>query len=269
MGVQSRTIDALPETKSAHSISTVKVTKHVTNPKSQVNIKTDDAVKDVSEKLNIAGSSKDITVSITRSTAPAVADPDLEVLTCYVCNQSKDKEQRDLNLKNIFYVRSHISKCLYNAGKLFKAIPPGKENSDEKGFPIDEFGLKNGVWYNCEVEGCWLAQKKGVAGQVCYKVYAIHMASQHGALEMVMLEDGDKARELVEKLMDFEEKKKKESVSKTTSTLSIVKMEKPNVTVEESSNLADLKVDLKPPKSHKAPLVTPLQLATPAKLVVA
>ena len=45
----------------------------------------------------------------------------------------------------------------------------GKANSEKKGFPIVEFGLKNGVWYNCEVEGCWLAQKK-VSGQVCCKV---------------------------------------------------------------------------------------------------
>ena len=33
-----------------------------------------------------------------------------------------------------------------------------------------------------------------VLPQVCYKVYAIHMASQHGALEMVMLEEGAQAR---------------------------------------------------------------------------
>ena len=29
---------------------------------------------------------------------------------------------------------------------------------------------------------------------MCYKVYAIHMASQHGALEMVLLEEGEQAR---------------------------------------------------------------------------
>jgi hypothetical protein len=49
-------------------------------------------------------------------------------------------------------------------------------------------------------EGCWLQQKKGVHGQVCYKVFAIHMASQHGVVEAVMVEDGnDAALELVQR----------------------------------------------------------------------
>ena len=38
------------------------------------------------------------------------------------------------------------------------------------------------------------AEKTGEAGRLCYKVYAIHMASQHGALEMVMLDEGPEAR---------------------------------------------------------------------------
>ena len=127
---------------------------------------------------------------------------DGELLTCYICHKTEDSEGRKLNNTNIFFVRSHLSKCLYDAGKLFPAIPPGRANTDSNGFPIDEMGARTNSWYNCEVEGCWLAQKKGVAGQVCYKVYAIHMASQHGALEMVMLEEGEQARELVARLMN-------------------------------------------------------------------
>ena len=128
---------------------------------------------------------------------------DGELLTCYICHKTEDSEGRKLNNANIFFVRSHLSKCLYDAGKLFPAIPPGRANTDSNGFPIDEMGARTNSWYNCEVEGCWLAQKKGVAGQVCYKVYAIHMASQHGALEMVMLEEGEQARELVARLMNI------------------------------------------------------------------
>merc|ERR1719369_981264 len=37
--------------------------------------------------------------------------------------------------------------------------------------------------------GCGLQQKKGVHSQVCYKVYAIHMTSQHGVMEKVMEAD--------------------------------------------------------------------------------
>jgi len=227
-----------------------------------------DSKKSVSRKtdtIQLPVSSKEITVSITKSSAISSKsnDPDLEVLTCYLCKQSKDKEQRILNFKNIFYVRSHISKCLYNAGKLFKAIPPGKENSDSAGNPIDEFGLKNGIWYNCEVEGCWLAQKKGVSGQVCYKVYAIHMASQHGALEMVMMEDGGKAKELVDKLMDYEERKKKDSNAKLSGSLTVVKTESSgDVTVEETvSNIGVAEVAAMATKTPKK-ITTP----TPRKV---
>jgi len=44
---------------------------------------------------------------------------------------------------------------------------------------------------------------------VSYKVYATHMASQHGALEMVMLDEGPEARALVERLIDTEEKRRR------------------------------------------------------------
>ena len=147
---------------------------------------------------------------------------------CYICRQTQDDEGRRLTLSNIFFVRSHLSKCLYNSGKLFQSIPPGRNNTDSNGVPIDELGNKTNSWYNCQVEGCWLAQKKGQAGQVCYKVFAIHMASQHGALEMVMLEEGDEARELVEQLMTNEEEKRQAG---TTLKQEVAE----DVTLEESS----------------------------------
>ena len=151
-------------------------------------------------------SSKPMTVTISKS-GEGASKSNGEV-TCYICRQSQDEEGRRLSLDNVFFVRSHLSKCLYNSGKLFQSIPPGKNNTDSNGAPIDELGNKTNSWYNCQVEGCWLAQKKGQAGQVCYKVFAIHMASQHGALEMVMLEEGGEAREIVELLMTNEEEKR-------------------------------------------------------------
>lgn len=91
-------------------------------------------------------------------------------LSCYICKQNKDEEGRSLNLKNIFVVKSHLSKCLYSSGKLFSSIPPGDSNTNLKGGPIDELGLK-GSWYHCQVKDCWLAEKTGEAGRLCYKVY--------------------------------------------------------------------------------------------------
>ena len=43
--------------------------------------------------------------------------------------------------------------------------------------------------YKCRIQGCWLQKKMGLRGQVCYKVYAIHMASQHGVLEQMLKND--------------------------------------------------------------------------------
>ena len=90
-------------------------------------------------------------------------------LSCYICKQNKDEEGRSLNLKNLFFVRSHLSKCLYANGKLFSSIPPGDSNTNSQGGPVDELGLK-GSWYHCQVKDCWLAEKTGEAGRLCYKV---------------------------------------------------------------------------------------------------
>ena len=58
-------------------------------------------------------------------------------------------------------------------------MSPGEGNIAEDGSAVDEFGQINGVMYKCPVKGCWLQKKTGERGKVCYKVYAIHMASQH------------------------------------------------------------------------------------------
>ena len=101
-----------------------------------------------------------------------------------------------MNQKNMFFVRNHLSKCLYATGKLFSSVPPGASNMNGEGGPLDEMGTE-GHWYHCQVKDCWLAEKNGEAGRLCYKVYAIHMASQHGALEMVMLDEGPEARYVI------------------------------------------------------------------------
>ena len=177
-----------------------------------------------------------------------VVDPEVEPLACYVCNSIKDKEKRALNLKNVFYLKNHISKCLYMSGRLFAAIDPGDENRDDEGRPVDEFGLKNGFWYRCEIEGCWLQQKKGVHGQVCYKVFAIHMASQHGVLEAVMVEDGNNtALELVQKIRDHEERRNLAKINpkllkednKKDKTTTVIKKSDISISFELEENVDD------------------------------
>ena len=68
-------------------------------------------------------------------------------------------------------------------------MSPGEGNTAEDGSAVDEFGQINGVMYKCPVKGCWLQKKTGERGKVCYKVYAIHMASQHGIVEQILEAD--------------------------------------------------------------------------------
>ena len=127
-------------------------------------------------------------------------DPDEEPIACYICHQTKDEKGRTLCLRSANVLRSHVSLCLYGTGKLFKSIPPGKDNTDAEGKPIDEMTKK----YACEVDGCWLNAKRGRSGQVGYKEHAIHMSSQHGGLEMVLVEEGKEALNLMDKLMEHD-----------------------------------------------------------------
>ena len=127
-------------------------------------------------------------------------DPDEEPIACYICHQTKDEKGRTLCLRSANVLRSHVSLCLYGTGKLFKSSPPGKDNTDAEGKPIDEMTKK----YACEVDGCWLNAKRGRSGQVGYKEHAIHMSSQHGGLEMVLVEEGKEGLKLMEKLMEHD-----------------------------------------------------------------
>jgi len=90
-----------------------------------------------------------------------------------------------LSFKDIPRLKEHYSKCLYNESKYVKFVPPGDHNSDQMGNPVDELG----VGYRCEIKGCWLQKKVGDQGKVCYKVLALHMASQHGVLEKLLETD--------------------------------------------------------------------------------
>ena len=119
--------------------------------------------------------------------------PEMAAITCYICKNNRDAKGGTLCLKNLSSLRQHVSMCLYEAGKLAATIPESEA----------------GTVYSCEVEGCWLGGRSG------YKEYAIHKASQHGAMELVLSEDGPEAEKLMESIMEYEGSKMTPSVVKS------------------------------------------------------
>merc|ERR1719508_455683 len=109
------------------------------------------------------------------------------VHNCFLCNVSgvSNKEGHGLSFKDLPRLKEHYAKCIYNESKYVKFVPPGDQNSDDVGNPIDEFGAA----YRCEIKGCWLQKKGGEKGRISYKVLAHHMASQHGVLEKILEAD--------------------------------------------------------------------------------
>merc|ERR1712098_975930 len=215
--------------------------------------KASDSTAGTNKEADKAKESSSATVSIPITTFMKM-DPEAQPIPCYICKQTKDDKNRVMNLKNVSVLRSHVSMCLYTAGKLFKAIPPGKENTDANGRPIEEFGGKSGKKYGCEVEGCWLAARKGRNGQIGYKEFAIHMSAQHGALEMVLMEDGEEAEKLMDKLMEYEGNKnvsiiKNEEVPQVETlqeNVFVVKDEKQEMEANSQGNTSLIKSASKP-----------------------
>ena len=93
-------------------------------------------------------------------------------LICFLCEQK-------LPLKHLNQVREHYSKCLYDEKKFVDFVSLGPDNN---GAEMDE----TEAIYQCSIRGCWL-QKNGK--KVNYRVYAQHMAGQHGILEKILEAD--------------------------------------------------------------------------------
>ena len=127
----------------------------------------------------------------------AVTNPQFKLLgingyhNCFICNGvgRNNKDGIGLSFKDIPTLKEHYARCIYNERKYFDFVSPGEGNTAEDGSAVDEFGQINGVMYKCPVKGCWLQKKTGERGKVCYKVYAIHMASQHGIVEQILVAD--------------------------------------------------------------------------------
>merc|ERR1712096_39640 len=76
----------------------------------------------------------------------------------------------------------HKTLCYYNQGVLFSKFPPGPQNSDEAGKPLDEVGVE--IFYSCsELHCCYTDKKLG------YKEFVLHQAMCHRMLEGVIMEE--------------------------------------------------------------------------------
>ena len=115
-----------------------------------------------------------------------------EQLRCEIC-----EAPLTTNLPDIWF---HYSLCYYNQGALFEKLPPGPQNSDEYGRPIDEDGVD--VFYNCDERHCCYTDKK-----LGYKEFLLHQAMCHRILEEVIVENqGGHVPELLQEVLRISKK---------------------------------------------------------------
>jgi len=110
-----------------------------------------------------------------------------QVHVCKICHGKDkdgkvDKEGMNLNFRDLKKLVGHYGKHLYDEGKVFKYVPLGPDNQD-RGNGVDEFGMT--YRYKCGFKSCW----KSVKGECGYKEFALHMISDHDALEKALGED--------------------------------------------------------------------------------
>ena len=107
-----------------------------------------------------------------------------EVHTCRVC-KGDQKEGKNLSFEpsKIASLRYHYAACFYDTGVYLTKYPPGPQNTDDKGQPVDELGKS--IKYNCDTQGCSNKRRMG------YKEYCIHQSSEHRGILSVMREHSD------------------------------------------------------------------------------
>jgi len=110
-----------------------------------------------------------------------------QVHVCKICHGRDkdgkvDKEGMNLSFKELKKLVGHYGKHLYDEGKVFKYVPLGPDNQD-RGHGIDEFGQT--YRYKCGFKSCW----KSTKGECGYKEFALHMISDHEALEKALDDD--------------------------------------------------------------------------------
>ena len=104
----------------------------------------------------------------------------VELHTCLLCEgREKEGERLLLDSRDFRLVKYHYASCFFPTGVYLNLYPPGKVNM--VGPEVRDL-LGREVTYACN--RCEKRNKR-----MGYKAFAIHMASEHGGLDMVMLLD--------------------------------------------------------------------------------
>ena len=128
-------------------------------------------VKAETPKNDGDGINQDKDRKLTTATSPIKRT---ESSSCILCQAPLSS-----NLSEIWF---HYSLCYYDQGALFPKFPPGPNNSDEAGKPIDDVGVE--VFYSCsEMHCCYTGKNLG------YKEFLLHQAMCHRMLEEVIMEE--------------------------------------------------------------------------------
>ena len=102
-----------------------------------------------------------------------------ELHTCLLCEgREKEGERLLLDSRDLRLVKYHYATCFFPTGVYLNLYPPGKVNM--AGSVVRDL-LGREVTYACNK--CEKRKRMG------YKAFAIHMASEHGGLDMVMFLD--------------------------------------------------------------------------------
>merc|ERR1719228_613772 len=103
-----------------------------------------------------------------------------KIHNCLICDS---KEGKNLNLgsgiKDLSY---HYSVCFYNQGGYAWIVDPGKDNVDELGRAIEEYGKK--FKYTCPIASC--PKNQGRVKSIGFKEYCIHAGVAHHMVERAM-----------------------------------------------------------------------------------
>ena len=162
-------------------------------------------LEEVVEKENIPGL-EDVRAAmvLTRRKAniPFIPMPEVqveEVHVCLLCNgEMRDGKNLSFDKAKIKSLRYHYATCYYETGVYKARYPPGKDNQDENGDPVDYKGTT--TRYQCEVKGCHSTAKRTVG----YKEFCIHSSNEHGGLlEIMEQEENPQLREVGRRLAQF------------------------------------------------------------------
>ena len=122
-----------------------------------------------------------------------------EVHVCLLCRgDNRDGKILSFDKAKIRSLKYHYASCYYDTGVYKKKYPPGQENEDENGDPLDYLGKT--IKYQCKARGCTSTAKRMMG----YKEFCIHSSNDHGGLLDIMKdEERPQLREIGRRLAQF------------------------------------------------------------------